>query len=146
MLIRSLVVLAVPALVLSAAQPDSVKRSQPPIRRPVEGLQYAAWIPPGTYTAIVLNSSGNERRWAVSLMSRQTNVPIVVPPSENVVLEFKDGWTVHADAEARIVSNLVPFDDSALFNKVGEQPRYVLSAWGITANGPVQFAYRELKE
>ena len=55
-------------------------------------------------------------------------------------------WTVKAGDNAKLVSNLVPFDDSALFNKVGEEPRYVLSAWGITAEGPVQFAYREIKD
>jgi hypothetical protein len=77
-------------------------------------------------------------------MTGSTNVPIVVPPSDNIVISFKDGWTVAAGNEARLVSNLVPFDDSALFNKVGEQPKYVLSAWGITAAGPVQFTYREV--
>jgi hypothetical protein len=79
-------------------------------------------------------------------MHKDQNVPIVVPPSDNIVIPFKDGWTVKADDEARLVSNLVPFDDSALFNKFGEQPKYVLSAWGITAAGPVQFAYREIKD
>jgi hypothetical protein len=127
------------------AQPDPVKQL-PPLRRPIDGPKYAAWIPPGTYSAIVLNSSGNERRWAVSLMTRSTSVPIVVPPSDNVTISFREGWTVKVDDEARIVSNLVPFDDSALYNKFGEQPKYVLSAWGITAQGPVAFAYREVKD
>src|ERR1051325_9548685 len=126
---------------LTPPRPDTNRK-----HRPVEGPQYAAWIPPGNYTAIVLNSSGDQRRWAVSLMSGSTNVPIVVPPNDNIVIQFKDGWTVTADSEARIVSNLVPFDDSAMFNKVGEQPKYVLSAWGITAAGPVPFTYRDVKE
>jgi hypothetical protein len=62
------------------------------------------------------------------------------------VIEFKDGWKVGRDDEARIVSNLVPFANSALYNKVGEQPEYVLSAWGITAGGPVQFVYRDVEK
>jgi hypothetical protein len=136
------------ALVVAAAIPTLVflSAASQPDRRPIDGPKYAAWIPPGTYSAIVLNSSGNERRWAVSLMTRRSNVPIVVPPGDNIVINFRDGWTVGADDEPRLVSNLVPFDDSALYNKVGEQPKYVLSAWGITAGGPVQFAYREVED
>lgn len=113
--------------------------------RPTRVPQYAAWIPPGTYTAIVLNSSGDERRWAVSLISRGVDVPVVVPPRDNIVISFKDGWTVDAADEARVLSNLVPFEDSSKYNKYGEQPKYVLSAWGITATGPVAFEYREVK-
>ena len=115
-----------------------------PSRPPTAEREYVAWLPPGTYTAVVLNSSGDERRWAVSLRTKTLNVPIVVPPADNVVVPFKDGWTVAAADEARIVSRLVPFDDSAMYNKFGERPNYVLSAWGITANGPVQCVYREV--
>ena len=133
------------AISISAAQPDTVRpRSKQPDRRPIDGPRYAAWIPPGTYSAIVLNSSGDQRRWAVSLMTARTNVPIVVPPGDNIVIPFKDGWSIEPGDEARLVSNLVPFDDSSLYNKFGEQPKYVLSAWGITAQGPVKFEYREL--
>jgi hypothetical protein len=121
-------------------------RPSPSNSRPTRYPQFAAWIPPGTYSAIILNSSGDERRWAVSLVSRNTSVPIVVPPRDNIIIPFKDGWTVDAKDEARLISNLVPFDDSALYNKVGEQPKYVLSAWGITATGPVRFEYREIKD
>ena len=78
-------------------------------------------------------------------MVRDTSVPIVVPPADNIVIPFKDGWTVEAKDEARLVSSLVPFDDSSKFNKFGERPDYVLSAWGITNNGPVQFVYRQVK-
>lgn len=142
-----LTVLGASAAVLLASQPDTVRlRHQPSDRRPINGPRFAAWIPPGTYSAIVLNSSGDERRWAVSLISRSTNVPIVVPPRDNIVIPFHDGWTVGVKDEARLESNLVPFDDSALFNKFGEQPKYVLSAWGITASGPVRFEYREIKD
>lgn len=107
--------------------------------------QFAAWIPPGEYHAIVLCSSGDERRWAVSLATTTKSVPIVVPSNDNVVIEFREGWTVQPRDEARIVSRLVPFDDAARFNKVGERPDYVLSAWGIGPGGPVEFAYREVK-
>jgi hypothetical protein len=152
------VVLAIPAVaLLAAAQPvpsrpasqpkDPVRtRGDQPERRPLDGPKYAAWIPPGKYTAIVLNSSGDERRWAVSLVTDDTNVPIVVPAGDNIVIEFREGWTVGPSDNARLVSNLVPFEDSALYNKVGEQPKYVLSAWGITAGGPVAFAYREVRD
>ena len=148
MRLPALTLLGLVPFIAGSAQPDPVRLSPDTNRkhRPVEGPQYAAWIPPGNYTAIVLNSSGDQRRWAVSLMTGSTNVPIVVPPNDNIVIQFKDGWTVTADSEARIVSNLVPFDDSAMFNKVGEQPKYVLSAWGITAAGPVPFTYRDVKE
>jgi len=147
MRIRVVVLVCLVPFIAGSAQPDSVRlRSDESKRRPIDGPQYAAWIPPGTYSAIVLNSSGDQRRWAVSLMTKAANVPIVVPPSDNIIVPFKDGWTVKVDDEARLVSNLVPFDDSALYNKFGEQPKYVLSAWGITAAGPVQFTYREVKE
>jgi hypothetical protein len=156
-LIAAVPFVAAAGLLAGASQPVTIRTpgSQPiptrptgpqPERRPIDGPQYAAWIPPGTYSAIILNSSGDERRWAVSLMYGKTNVPIVVPPRDNIVIEFKDGWTVSPSDEARLVSNLVPFDDSALYNKVGEQPKYVLSAWGITARGPVQFVYREIRD
>lgn len=115
-----------------------------PTPQPPPAREFVAWMPPGKYTAIVLNSSGDERRWAVSLRTTKLNVPIVVPPAENVVIEFKEGWTVSVNDEARIVSRLVPFDDSAKYNKFGERPDYVLSAWGITAAGPVEFTYREV--
>lgn len=150
-----LAVLAIPALAILSAtsQPVAVRQPQPrptrpdqPARRPIDGPKYAAWIPPGRYTSIILNSSGDERRWAVSLITGDTNVPIVVPPRDNIVIEFREGWTVEPNDDARLVSNLVPFDDSALYNKVGEQPKYVLSAWGITASGPVPFVYRELRD
>jgi hypothetical protein len=140
-------IFAIPATLMlaGASQPVPIRPSPQPGVRHANNPQYAAWIPPGTYSAIVLNSSGDQRRWAVSLMSTSFSVPIVVPPADNIVIPFKDGWKVTADSEARLVSNLVPFDDSALYNKVGEQPRYVLSAWGITAAGPVQFVYKEVK-
>ena len=89
---RPLAAICFPALLLGASQPDIVKPNTfPSARRPIDGPNYAAWIPPGTYTAIVLNSSGDQRRWAVSLMTAKTNVPIVVPPNDNIVLSFKDG-------------------------------------------------------
>ncbi len=106
---------------------------------------YAAWIPPGEYTAIVLCSSGEDRRWAVSLTTNTVGVPIVVRPGEDVVIPFERGWRVNASDEAHIASRLVPFDDAAKYNLVGERPDFVLSAWGITETGPVQFVYREMK-
>jgi hypothetical protein len=142
-----------PAIALLCLVPVLAGSTQPVTTRPApdqpvrryDGPQYAAWLPPGKYSSIILNSSGDQRRWAVSLMYRDKSVPIVVPPGDNIVIEFKDEWSVAAADEARIVSNLVPFDDSAQFNKVGEEPKYVLSAWGITSAGPVPFVYREIK-
>ncbi|MFM9996823.1 MAG: hypothetical protein ACKVU4_13605 [Phycisphaerales bacterium] len=132
------------SVLYSASALHSPAQPQPPSERSRD-RQFAAWIPPGEYHAIVLCSSGDERRWAVSLTTTSKNVPIVVPANDNVVIEFKEGWTVQPNDEARIVSRLVPFDDAARFNKLGERPDYVLSAWGIGPNGPVEFAYREIK-
>jgi hypothetical protein len=129
-----------------ASQPVSSRPSQDQPRRKNDGPQYAAWIPPGTYSAIVLNSCGDQRNWVVSLMTKTANVPIVVPPRDNVVIPFKDGWTVTASSEARIVSSLVPFDDAAQYNSLSDQTKYLISAWGITAAGPVQFEYREIRD
>lgn len=106
---------------------------------------YTAWVPPGTYTALVVCSSGEDRRWTVSLMSNGVNVPLVVRPGENVIVPFAGGWTVNPGDEARVVSRLVPFDDAARFNLVGQPSEYVLSAWGITSAGPVEFVYRDTK-
>jgi hypothetical protein len=152
---RSLITLALLGSGLFAAgaalQPGGPAR-QPEVIRPgpftvrPASPQYVAWVPPGTYTAIVLNSSGDERRWAVSLMYADRSVPIVVPPRDNIVIPFAGGWKVEPGDEARIVSSLVPFDDSSRYNKFGERPDYVLSAWGITAGGPVPFVYRKVQE
>ena len=109
---------------------------------PIRETRYAAWVPPGEYTAFVICSSGDERRWAVTLATRTAQVPVIVRPGENVVVPFEGGWCVKATDEVRLLSSLVPFDDAAIYNKVGEEPRFVLSAWGITADGPVAFAYR----
>lgn len=115
-------------------------RSQPVT--PVIRTPYSAWAPPGEYTAFVLCSSGDERRWAVTLATRSGSVPVVVGPGENVVVPFERGWTVRATDEVRFISNLVPFDDAAAYDKVGDEPGFVLSAWGITPAGPVPFVYR----
>ncbi len=119
-----------------AAQPSSERARE---------REYAAWIPPGTYTAIIVCSSGEQRRWAVSLETLGFNVPIVVRPGENAIVPFEQGWTVHPGDEARMTSRLVPFADAARHNLVGERSDFVLSAWGITAGGPVAFVYRDVK-
>ena len=142
---RRVVVSAVAIALVAAIVALSARARSQPVQPSMREIQYAAWVPPGTYSAIVLCSSGDERRWAVSLTTRSGSVPVVIRPGENVVLPFEGGWTVKAADEARFVSNLVPFDDAAIYNKVGEEPRFILSAWGITPGGPVPFAYRDVK-
>jgi hypothetical protein len=113
---------------------------------------YTAWIPPGEYTAIVLCSNADTRRWNVRLMSRNgANAPdeqvsIVVPPREMVVIPFERGWNVRVWEKARLESDLVPFDEFAEGNPVTGEGNIALSAWGIGPDGPVPFTYRALKD
>ncbi len=107
---------------------------------------FAAWIPPGEYTAIVVCSSADTRDWAISLRSRDGIFPFVVGPHRNVIIPFETPWKVTPDSEARLLSEHIPFADISARNQLNEQayPLY-LSAWGITTSGPVPFLYREVK-
>ncbi len=109
------------------------------------GRQYAAWIPPGEYTAIVVSSNADTRNWAISLRTKGGVFPLTVTPQQNVVIPFERGWKITADDEARVLSEHIPFGDFTAFNQFGEENPILLSAWGITAGGPVPFVYREVR-
>lgn len=109
------------------------------------GRLFAAWMPPGEYTAIVVNSNADTREWSITLRSKRGVFPVVVPPHENVVIPFERGWKVDAGDEARLVSEHVPFGEFTELNQLGEDGLIVLSAWGIGPGGPVPFVYREVR-
>lgn len=109
------------------------------------GRLFAAWLPPGTYTAIVINSNADTRDWAISLRSKRGTFPIVVPPHQNVVIPFEHGWTIDAADETRLLSEHVPFGDIAARNQLGDDERLILSAWAISPSGPVPMIFREVK-
>ncbi len=125
---------------------DADAGNQPTVPGRVRDNLYAAWIPPGEYTAIVICSSADTRDWAVSLRSRDGIFPFVVPPHRNVIIPFDQPWKVTPDSEARLLSEHIPFADISARNQLNEQayPLY-LSAWGITTRGPVPFLYRKMK-
>lgn len=137
-LISSLLLLAVIALL-----PRADAQVQPQPREP--GRLYAAWLPPGTYTAIVINSNADVRPWSISLRTKHAAFPIVVPPRENVIIPFQHGWTIDAAVEARLVSEHVPFGDIAAHNQLADDERLLLSAWAISPSGPVPMLFREVK-
>ncbi len=98
------------------------------------------FIPPGTYTAIVLTSNATTRRWIVSLKSRKGTFPITIGGATNVIIPFEKGWTVFATDEARIESPYVPFEDVSRKDLLDGNENLAISAWGITEQGPVEFA------
>lgn len=98
------------------------------------------YLPPGTYTAIVITSNATTRRWIVSLKSKQGTFPITIGGSTNVVIPFEKGWTVLASDEARIESPYVPFEDVSRRDLLDGNENLAISAWGITDRGPVEFA------
>ncbi len=98
------------------------------------------FIPPGTYTAIVLTSNATTRRWIVSLKSRKGTFPITIGGATNVIIPFEKGWTVFATDEARIESPYVPFEDVSRRDLLDGNENLAISAWGITEQGPVEFA------
>ncbi len=131
------------SILFLAGQSPADAQVVPKPREP--GRQYAAWLPPGEYTAIVINSNADERDWAISLRTKRGGFPIVVPAHTNVVVPFERAWKVEAGDEARLVSEYVPFADITRLNQLANESRVILSAWGIGASGPVAFVYREVK-
>ena len=142
----SLLTIAVLALAGVIAVRAADSDTQPPSPWGVRDHLFAAWIPPGEYTAIVVCSSADTRDWAISLRSRDGIFPLVVGPHRNVIIPFDTPWKVTPDSEARLLSEHIPFADISARNQLNEQayPLY-LSAWGITTKGPVPFLYREVK-
>lgn len=98
---------------------------------------YEAWVPPGTYSALVISSSGVQRQWAVALRTKTQRVPIIVRPGENVVIPFEGGWTIKKDDLVRFESDRVPFFDHSLLDPLDGLDTFVLTAWGVTKDGPV---------
>lgn len=133
---------------LAAAQPSPVQGVRQPagntqpdflIRRSNQ-TPFEAWVPPGTYTAIVISSSGEHRQWPVALATKNTRSAIMVGPGQNVVIPFEGGWKVTKDDLVRIESDRVPFFDHSLLDPLDGSDTFVLHAWGITRDGPVPFA------
>lgn len=134
-LIRTLVGVSAVGAMLGTAQP----LGQVPTAR---SREHVAWIPPGTYTALVLCSNAERRPWAVTIRHGGATVPVIVPPGQNVVIPFQAGWTIEASDEARIVSEHVPFGNIATLNQLSDDERLIISAWAISPDGPVELIYR----
>ncbi len=129
------------AFMSSGSPADAQVTIQP--RQP--GRQFAAWVPPGEYTAFVVTTNADTRNWAISLRTTDGPFPIIVTPQANVIIPFEQGWKVTADAEVRLVSEHIPFGDITAFNQFSEDNPILFSAWGITKAGPVRFVYREVE-
>lgn len=141
---RAAVLLSSLALLTALALlPSAGAQIQPHPRE--TGRLFAAWLPPATYTAIVVNSNADTRDWAISLRTTRGVFPIVVPPHANVIIPFEGGWTIDARDEARLLSEHVPFADITAPNQLGEDDRLILSAWAISPNGPVPLVFREVE-
>ncbi len=100
------------------------------------------WIPPGTYTAIVVCSSGQQRRWVVSLDSGGQSLPIAVGPHETVVIPFAEGWAVDAADNAKLTARGVIWGIDTSTSALLDEANLRLDAWGITKTGPVKFVAR----
>lgn len=111
-----------------------------PTTRPPVGEVNTLFLPPGNYTAIVVTTTGKDRRWWVSLKTAKGTFPITVGPQETVTIPFTSGWRVSASDQARIESRFVPFEDISERTPVDGNETLALSAWGITDQGPVNFA------
>jgi hypothetical protein len=142
-LVRGVCVLAAGATVAlalsgAAAQNAPVRATQPQLtQRHSTSPIYEAWVPPGTYTALVISSSGENRQWPVALRTKTQRVPIIVRPGENVVIPFEGGWRIGADDLVRFESDRVPFFDHSLLDPLDGLDTFVLTAWGVTKDGPV---------
>jgi hypothetical protein len=98
------------------------------------------FLPPGTYTAIVIATTAKDRRWVVTLRTAKGVFPITVAPGETTVVPFTGGWRVNAADQARLESKYVPFEDISERTPVDGNENVSLGAWGITDQGPVNFA------
>ncbi|MBX3364464.1 MAG: hypothetical protein KF866_06845 [Phycisphaeraceae bacterium] len=124
------------ALAFGQGQPSSHPEF---LRRRANQAPFEAWVPPGTYTAIVISSSGEQRQWPVALVTKGSRSAIMVRPGQQVVIPFEGGWTIDKDDLVRIESDRVPFFDYSLLDPLDGSDIFVLHAWGITPNGPVSF-------
>jgi hypothetical protein len=100
---------------------------------------HQAWVPPGTYTAMVFSTNAKDRRWIVTLRTAEGSYPVAVPPGETVVLPFAGGWQILPTESVRIESQYAPFEDPTRRNLMDGNENLTVSAWGIGPNGPVTF-------
>lgn len=100
------------------------------------------WIPPGTYTGIVVVSTAQRRRWVVALSTNEGKFPIAAPPGGTVVVPFERGWEVRVDDKAHIVVDGVLTNVSTDPASLTDEAAIAITAWGITQNGPVEFVVR----
>ena len=118
----------------------SIQPARPMSPQPAGNELNTVYMPPGKYTAIVLTSNAQDRRWIVSLKTNTGSYPITIGPTLTVTIPFEGGWTVQPDMNARIESKLVPFEDLSERNLLDGNETLGISAWGITDRGPVNFA------
>jgi hypothetical protein len=100
------------------------------------------WIPPGTYTGIVIVSSATTRRWVVSLSSNEKNFPVAIAPAASVIIPFERGWEVHPNDNARITIDGVQTTVPTSTTLLADETTMAISAWGISPTGPIQFVVR----
>lgn len=124
---------------LTTAQPVPTAPS-PPMPKAPPGELNTLFLPPGNYTAIVIATTGKDRRWFLSLKTARGSFPITIGPEQTVTIPFTAGWKVTAGDQARLESRLVPFEDLSERTPVDGNETLALSAWGITDQGPVNFA------
>lgn len=118
-------------------------QSQPSIGpRTAASAVFEAWVPPGTYTAFVISSSGVSRLWPVAIVTKAQRFAVTVRPGENVVIPFPEGWKININDNVRIESDRVPFFDYSLLDPIDGTETFVLHAYGITPNGPVEFTIK----
>ena len=163
------------ALVLANTQTQNQPATPPTERNPIPQplLQplgpagsmpvYAAWVPPGRYTAFVISSNARDRRWIVTIRSSKAGAgptpgvnlpangtpingvsqagsfPVVLPPQTPVTIPFEGGWLIKAEDLVRIESQFIPFEDISQRNLMDGNDVLAISAWGITPDGPVNF-------
>jgi len=136
------VLLALAGAGLTTAQPVPTAPSLPtiPAPRTPPGEINTLFLPPGNYTAIVIATTGKDRRWFISLKTSRGSFPITIGPEQTITIPFTAGWKVAPGDQARLESRLVPFEDLSERTPVDGNENLALSAWGITDQGPVNFA------
>lgn len=106
------------------------------------GPSRALWIPPGTYTSIVVTTSAQRRRWVVGLVTDDQTFPIAVAPGSTVVIPFERGWEIRPGDRARITIDGVETNVPTAVAQLLDEASMAITAWGITAGGPVAFVVK----
>lgn len=139
-------VAAVPLLGFSAFHSQFAPQPRPansdaPAERKYRDRIHTAWLPPGRYHSIIIATNAETRRWIVALRTTRATFPITVAPAENTVITFPEPWTVTANDQARLESIDIPWGDISRDSPLVEG-NLLLSAWGVTDTGPVNFVIR----